>query len=107
MLLPAQTAGDSQDSALTLTIHFLLTILEHIRPPALPSRVLSERSTVRSALAPHGFLCPRCARLGSIQGSDTFLGHGGAQAALSGWRVRLCLRIPPAGAFLLPFKRPL
>lgn len=105
MLLPAQTDGDSQDSALTLTIHFLLTILEHIRPPALPSRVSSERSIVRSALAPHGFLCPGPARLGTIQGSVTFSGHGGAQAAPSGWRVGLCLRIPPAGAFLPPFKQ--
>lgn len=59
MLLPAQSDGDSQDFALTLTIHFLLTVLGHTQPPALPSRVLGVRSIMHSALPPHGFLCPR------------------------------------------------
>lgn len=65
---------------------------------------------MRSAVSPTMAYCapgPRCARLGTVQGSATFLGHGGAEAAPDGCCVGLCLRIPPAGAFLLPFKWPL
>lgn len=96
--------GDSQGSTLTLTTHLLLTSLEHIRPPVILSRVLSQRSLMPSAPAPRGFLCPHptVCRVGEHPGA---LPPPGVPVGLRQSRAGgVSLRIPPAGAFLLPFK---